>query len=253
MKVSGLVVVVSGANQGIGRATAALFAGLGAHVAVLDLAITDLQASVATGSPSTGKIKRYTCDVRSETQVSEAFEKVAADFGRLDVMVNNAGITRDALLIKMQDGAVSRRMTLEQWQTVMDVNLTGTFLCGREAATHMIRFNHGGVIINISSVSRVGNIGQSNYSASKAGVEALSVVWAKELARYNIRAASIAPGATLTDMVSSMKPEALQHMAGAVPLRRLGEVDEIAHAARFIVENDYYTGRCLELDGGLRF
>ena len=135
---------------------------------------------------------------------------------------------------------------------MIDVNLTGVFLCGREAATHMIQSREGGVIINISSVSRAGNIGQTNYSAAKAGVAAMTVTWAKELARHNIRAGAIAPGFINTDMVASMKPEALEKTTSQIPLRRLGDPNEIAHTAKYIFENDYFTGRIIEIDAGTR-
>jgi len=143
-------------------------------------------------------------------------------------------------------------MTLEQWQAVIDVNLTGVFLCGREAAERMIRLGNGGLIINVSSVSKVGNAGQSNYSAAKAGVTAMAAVWARELARYGIRAASIAPGFTRTDLLAGMPPEMLEKVTAPIPLRRLGMPEEVAHAAVFVAENDYFTGRALDLDGGLR-
>jgi 3-oxoacyl-[acyl-carrier protein] reductase len=143
-------------------------------------------------------------------------------------------------------------MSLDQWNLVINVDLTGVFLCAREAAAHMIKFGNGGVIVNISSISRIGNAGQTNYSASKAGVEAMAVVWAKELARFGIRAGSVAPGFTHTDLVASMRPEMRDKLTAPVPLKRLGRPDEIADAVLFIFENDFFTGRCLELDGGLR-
>jgi 3-oxoacyl-[acyl-carrier protein] reductase len=178
--------------------------------------------------------------------------RVASDFGRLDGLVNNAGIVRDGLLVKVKDGAVVGRMTMEQWNPVIGVNLTGVFLCAREAAAHMVELGNGGVIVNISSISRVGNAGQTNYSAAKAGVESMGVVWAKELARYGIRVGSIAPGFTHTEILASMRPEVLDRLTAPVPLKRLGQPEEIAHAVQFIFENDFFTGRCLEIDGGLR-
>ncbi len=187
-----------------------------------------------------------------EDQVVAALDGVVADLGRLDVLVNNAGIIKDGLLVKAKDGVVTGKMGLEQWQAVIDVNLTGVFLCGREAAERMIRLGHGGVIINISSISKCGNAGQTNYSAAKAGVTAMAVVWAKELARYGIRAASIAPGFTRTDLLAGMPPEMLDKVTAPVPLKRLGLPEEVAHAAVFIVENDFFTGRAVDIDGGLR-
>ena len=167
-------------------------------------------------------------------------------------MVNNAGIIKDALLLKVKDGAIVSKMTLEQWQAVIDVNLTGVFLCGREAAERMVKLGNGGVIINIASISKAGNAGQSNYSAAKAGVTAMATVWARELARYGIRAASIAPGFTRTDLLAGMPPEMLDKVTQPIPLRRLGLPEEIGHAAVFIAENDYFTGRSVDVDGGLR-
>ena len=143
-------------------------------------------------------------------------------------------------------------MSLAQWQSVIDVDLTGVFLCAREGAERMIKLGNGGTIINISSISRAGNHGQTNYSAAKAGVAAMAVVWAKELARYGIRTGSIAPGFTRTDILSGMTPETLERVTAPVPLKRLGLPEEVAHAAVFVAENDFFTGRCLDVDGGLR-
>ena len=194
----------------------------------------------------------YNANVAVETDVITTFDRVVADFGRLDAAIANAGILRDGLLVKVKDGAIVDKLSLAQWQAVIDVNLTGVFLCGREAAERMIRLGLGGCIVNISSLSRAGNFGQSNYSAAKAGVAALTVVWAKELARYGIRVNAIAPGFIKTEMVASMKPELLAKMAAGIPVQRLGEPSEIAATVAFILENDYCNGRVLEIDGGQR-
>lgn len=135
---------------------------------------------------------------------------------------------------------------------MIDVNLTGVFLCGRAAAGFMAEGAGGGVIVNISSLSRAGNMGQSNYSASKAGVAAMTVTWARELARYGVRVAAIAPGFINTDMVAQMRPEILEGLVKQVPLRRLGEQDEIASTVAFILENDFVSGRVMDIDGGAR-
>ena len=252
MNLAGRAIIVTGAARGLGRAIAEEFAGAGASVALIDMQAADCAETAAACAARGVPARAYGANVANEAEVAAAFDQVVADFGRLDGIVNNAGILRDALLVKTQDGAITGKMTLAQWQAVIDVNLTGVFLCGREAAERMIRCGNGGVIVNISSISRAGNAGQSNYTAAKAGVAALAVVWAKELARYGIRAGAIAPGFVATPMVASMKPEMLEKMSAPVPLKRLGRPEEVAHAVRFIFENDFYTGRVIELDGGLR-
>ena len=245
-------VVVTGGGRGIGRAIALDLAEHGANLALLDLNEADLEETAQRCAAKSVKARGYRVNVADEADVSSAMSRVVSDFGRLDGLVNNAGIVRDGLLVKVEDGAVVQRMTMDQWNSVISVNLSGVFLCAREAAAHMIELGHGGVIVNISSISRVGNAGQSNYSAAKAGVESMAVVWAKELARYGIRVGSIAPGFTNTEILSSMRPEVLNKLMAPVPLKRLGQPDEIAHAVRFIFENDFFTGRCLDVDGGLR-
>ena len=252
MNLAGKTIVITGAAQGIGRALAVAFAEHGSDLALLDLREDGLEETKALCSKRGVSVRTYAANVSVESEVEATMDRVVTDFARLDGIINNAGITRDALLVKSRDGVINAGMTLDQWRAVIDVNLTGVFLCGRAAGVRMARLANGGVIVNISSISRHGNIGQSNYSAAKAGVAALAEVWAKELARYGIRAASIAPGFVNTDIVSTIRAEVLDKLIGAVPLGRLGEADEIAMAARFIFENDFFTGRCLDLDGGLR-
>jgi 3-oxoacyl-[acyl-carrier protein] reductase len=245
-------IVITGAGRGIGRALADRFASRGANIALLDLNAADLEVTRALCASRGVQARCYVTDVTAEDNVSAALDRVVSDFGRLDVIINNAGIVKDALLVKVKDGEVVGKMSLDQWQAVINVNLTGVFLCAREAVARMIKLGNGGVVINISSISKHGNTGQTNYTAAKAGVAAMTVVWAKELARYAIRVGAIAPGFTRTDILASMKPEVLEKVVAPVPLKRLGEPAEIAHAAEFIVENDFFTGRCIDLDGGLR-
>ena len=253
MQLKAKTVVITGAGRGIGRALATRFASQGANIALLDLNGADLELTQAQCASRGVKAKGYRVDVAAETQVSAVFDQIVADFKRFDVIVNNAGIVKDALLLKVKDGAVVGKMTMDQWQAVINVNLTGVFLCAREAAERMVTLGNGGVIISISSISRHGNAGQTNYTAAKAGVAAMTVTWAKELARYGIRTGAIAPGFTATDILSTMKPDVLEKVLAPVPLKRLGQPDEIAHAAQFIAENDFFSGRCIDLDGGLRF
>ena len=252
MHLTGCTTVVTGAARGIGRAMALRFAREGSNLALIDLRIEDLAETQSLAQDLGVEARTYAANVADEEAVCAVMERIVADFGRIDVLVNNAGIVKDALLIKVRDGEVIDKLSLSNWQAVIDVNLTGVFLCGREAATHMVKQGRGGVIINISSVSRHGNTGQTNYSAAKAGVESMAVVWAKELARYGIRAGAIAPGYSHTDILSSMKPELLERIVAPVPAGHLGEPEEIAEAALFIARNDFFTGRCLDLDGGLR-
>jgi 3-oxoacyl-[acyl-carrier protein] reductase len=245
-------VLVTGAGRGIGRALAAYFAGKTANLALLDTNEADLQETAALCTLEGVTARCYVANAAEESEVIKTLDAIVGDFGRLDGLVNNAGIVRDAMLVKVKDGEITGKMTLAQWQAVIDVNLTGVFLCAREAAERMIRLKSPGVIVNISSISRAGNAGQTNYSAAKAGVVAMTVTWAKELARHQIRVGAVAPGFIRTPMVAGMKPEALAKVTAPVPLRRLGEAAEIAQAVGFIFENEFFTGRCLELDGGLR-
>jgi len=252
MKINESVVVITGGGQGLGRAMALDLAERGAKLALVDLNEEKLAETKAmceqAGSPQVGT---YLCNVANEQEVVALFEQIPAELGGLNGLVNNAGILRDGLMVKAKDGEISK-MSLAQWQSVIDVNLTGVFLCGREFAAQCIKHNQQGSIINISSISRAGNMGQSNYSAAKAGVASLAVVWAKELARYSIRANAIAPGFIETEMTAGMKPEALAKMTAGIPAKRMGQPSEIAHAVAFLLENDYMSGRIVEVDGGLR-
>ncbi|PIE24023.1 MAG: 3-oxoacyl-ACP reductase [Neptuniibacter caesariensis] len=254
MELKDKVIVITGGGRGLGRAMAIELAEQGVKLALADLSAEDLDATVGLCKEKGVEARAYICNVSKEDEVEKLFADVVADFGTLDGLVNNAGITRDGLFLKVdkETGKVAKKMTMDQWNLVMDVNLTGTFLCAREAAAQMINLGNQGCIINISSISRQGNMGQTNYTATKAGVQAMAVTWAKELVRYGIRANSIAPGYIGTEMVMSMKPEALEKIAAGIPAKRLGKPEEIAKTVTFILENDYVNGRCFEVDGGLR-
>ena len=219
--------VVTGAAQGLGEAISLDLARHGARLALLDVNSERLaEVTAACRNAGAGQCLDLICDVASEAAVESAFAAIEEQLGAVHGLVNNAGILRDGMLVKVKDGVIVDRLSLEQWQQVIDINLTGVFLCGREAASSMIRHRQAGVLVNISSISRAGNIGQSNYAAAKAGVAALSATWARELARYRIRSVAIAPGVFETEMVASMKPEAYQRITDAVPLRRTGSVEE---------------------------
>jgi 3-oxoacyl-[acyl-carrier protein] reductase len=236
MQLKDKVIVITGGCQGLGRAMAEYLAEKGVKLALVDLNQEKLDEAVAACKAQGVEARAYLCNVANEEQVTQTVAQIAEDFGAINGLVNNAGILRDGLTIKVKDGEMTK-LSLAQWQSVIDVNLTGVFLCTREVAAKMIELKNEGAII---------------YSAAKAGVAADTVVWAKELARYGIRVAGVAPGFIETEMVASMKPEALERMTSAIPLRRMGKPAEIAHSVAYILENDYYTGRILELDGGLR-
>jgi 3-oxoacyl-[acyl-carrier protein] reductase len=252
MQIQGKTVAITGGGRGIGRAMALEFARRGGNLALVDLNPADLDETRQLCAAAGVAARTYVCNVTSEEQVIATMDAIVRDFGRLDVLVNNAGIVKDGLLLKVKDGQVVGKMGLDQWNAVIGVNLTGVFLCGREAAERMVKLGNGGVIINISSISADGNAGQTNYTATKSGVAAMAVVWAKELARFGIRAGAIAPGYCATDILSGMTPETLAKVTAPVPLKRLGEPQEIAQTAAFIVENDFFTGRTIYVDGGLR-
>ena len=251
MQLKDKVIIITGGCQGLGRAMAEYLAAKGAKLALVDLNPEKLELAVTACQAHGVEARAYLCNVADEEQVTQTVSQITDDFGAIHGLINNAGILRDGMLLKVKDGEITK-MSLAQWQAVIDVNLTGVFLCTREVAAKMVELNNQGAIINISSISRAGNVGQTNYSAAKAGVAAATVTWAKELARYGIRVAGIAPGFIETEMTLGMKPEALEKMTSFIPLKRMGKVEEIAHSAAYILENDYYSGRILELDGGLR-
>ncbi|MCC2604257.1 SDR family oxidoreductase [Planctobacterium marinum] len=252
MNLKDKVIAITGAAQGLGRAMADILADEGAHIALLDMKEDSLNQAVAELSEKGITARPYVVNVTNEQEVEAVFERIAADFKQLNGLINSAGIMRDGMLLKVKEGKVQKKMPLEQFQSVLDVNVTGTFLCAREAAAQMVDLGCEGVIINVSSVSRAGNMGQTNYSASKAAVATMTVTWAKELARFGIRAACIAPGLVDTDMARQMRPEMMEMFLKTVPLRRLAKVEELGQTAKFIFKNDYFTGRVIELDGGTR-
>ena len=255
MELTKKTIAVTGAGQGIGRALALAFAEAGSDLALIDLVQERLDETCEQVRQLGATARTYIANVADEVQVDSTADRIVADFGRFDGLINNAGILRDALLIKVKDGAVVGRMSVEQWRAVIDVNLSGVFLCGRAAAERMVTLGNGGVIVNISSISRHGNAGQSNYSASKAGVVALTEVWSKELARYGIRTGSIAPGFVYRHPFDHETGNTGKD-AGARAAQTAGRSSRKRPELEprgFIFENDFFSGRCIDLDGGLRF
>ncbi|GMM84639.1 SDR family oxidoreductase [Pseudoalteromonas sp. MTN2-4] len=252
MDIKNKTVVITGGAQGLGFAMATQMAELGANLALIDMQDEVLAEAKAELVKLDVKVETYVANVSVEADVETVFNNIVSDFGAVHVLINNAGILRDGLLLKAKDGVVTAKMELSQFQSVIDVNLTGVFLCGREAAAKMVESGEGGVIVNMSSVARAGNMGQTNYAAAKAGVVAMTTTWAKELGRFGIRVGAIAPGVIRTKMTDAMKPEAKERLVKMKPVGRLGEAQEIAHTAKYIIENDFFTGRVVEVDGGIR-
>ncbi len=244
------VIAITGAGQGLGQMMAITLAHEGAELALLDVNEQALESTQKQCHMMGVKALCYPVDVTNETQVEQVFSDIVNDFGQLDGLINNAGVLRDGLLVKVKDGEMIK-MSLEQFNSVIDVNLIGTFLCGREAAAQMINTQRKGLIVNISSVARAGNIGQSNYAASKAAVATLAATWGKELARFGIRSVAIAPGVIKTAMTDQMKPEAKERLEKMIPVGRLGTSEEVANTVKFIFENEYINARVIEIDGGI--
>lgn len=231
------------------------FAKLGANIVLSDVSEERLAAALKDIQALGAKVIAVKTDVSKEADAEKLMAEAVSAFASVDIAVLNAGILRDGLLIKAdkQTGKVASKLSLSDWQSVIDVNLTGVFLTGREAAVQMVNQGTKGVIIPIASVSMHGNPGQTNYSAAKAGVAAMTKLWAKELSRYGIRVAGIAPGFIATEMVmKDMNPEALKKWEAQIPIGRLGKPDEIASTAVFIAENELVDGVVLEISGGVK-
>lgn len=251
MDLNGARVLVTGAARGLGRQYAMDIAKAGARVGICDVNAEGLQEMAAAAKEQGYEIWTTVCNVASEPEVEKLLADFVAHFGGIEVLINNAGIMRDGLFVRMKGDNV-QKMPLAQWQSVIDVNLTGTFLCAREAAAQMVAQGTKGVIVNVSSLSRAGNLGQTNYVASKAGVAAMAVTWAKELARNGIRVAAVAPGYVKTELTAGIREDIKEKLIESIPLRRFAEVEEVSQAILFILQNDYVNGRVIEVDGGAR-
>ncbi|MGR6316965.1 3-oxoacyl-ACP reductase FabG [Micromonospora soli] len=244
-----LVAVVTGAGRGIGAATARRLSADGAAVAVVDRSVPGTHDTVGEIEAAGGRAIGVACDVAAADQVEAAFDRVVDAFGRVDVLVNNAGVIRDNLLFMMSE---------QDWDTVLRVHLRGTFLCVRAAQRHMAR-RGGGRIVNLSSIAARGNRGQANYSTAKAAVQGLTRTFAAELGPHGITVNAIAPGFIATPMTDETArrmgrdPDEFRHdTAARVPLRRVGSPDDIAGVVAFLAGPDaaYITGQTIHVDGG---
>ncbi|MDX8412428.1 MAG: 3-oxoacyl-ACP reductase FabG [Mariprofundaceae bacterium] len=238
------VAIVTGASRGIGRAIADRLAADGFDLAICGTREATVQAAAGELSAKGVEVMGSALDVADQPAVEGFIKEVNGHFGRLDVLVNNAGITRDNLLLRMQ---------ADDWREVIDTNLSSVFFACKAVLRPMMKARFGR-IINISSVvAGMGNPGQANYCASKGGIEALTRSLAREVASRNITANAVAPGFIATDMTAEMSEDARQAMTGAVPLARLGKPEDVAAAVAFLAGDDasYITGQVLQVNGGL--
>ena len=240
MKSDQRVALITGAARGIGLATARKFLAENHRVALLDIDAETLSRAMKLMDPD--QTLGLECDVAEPNQVKDSVDRLVSEYGRIDVLVNNAGIATFSPILET---------SFEEWSRILAVNLNGPFICTQACAPVMLE-NGGGSIVNISSIAYHGNFGQSNYSAAKAGVAAMTVLWAKELAQHNIRVGAIAPGFTATEMVVSLREEVKTKFTESIPLRRFAELSEISDGVLFILRNDYVTGEIIEISGGVR-
>ena len=256
MQVKNSVIVITGAASGIGEATAIALAASGAKVVLGDVNEEKLNAVKQKIIDNGGIAAAILLNVTDESSVQSFMDFAIAQFGAINVVLASAGITRDSFLITpdRETGKVKKFMTLEQWQQVIDVNMTGVFLTLREAVIRMVNNNWEGVLIPLSSINKTGELGQLNYASSKASV----ALWPKILAGEfhargikNIRVTAIAPGYVETPILTSIKPEILQGIISEIPLGRLVKTDEIVATVKFIIENDAVHGTTLEVSGGI--
>ncbi len=245
LKLKDKVVFITGGSKGIGYSIAQKFAEEGSTVIISARNIDTVNEAVETLSKEHGvTVKGYEHDVSSSEATAKIFEDIMATFGKIDVLVNNAGITNDNLMLKMSD---------DEWKSVIDINLNGVFFASREAVKYMMKARSGKIINMTSIVGITGNAGQANYTAAKAAVIALTKTTAKEMAARNIKVNAIAPGFIETDMTKKLSDNVVEQMKASIPLKRFGQVDDIANTALFLASelSDYITGQTISVNGGM--
>lgn len=245
MRLKDKVAIITGGARGIGKKISQTFLKEGASVYIFDVNEEEGARTAGELQPAyDGKVNFFKVDITDEKSVEQSIEKIIEAEGRIDILVNNAGITRDNLIL---------RMSLEDWKKVIDINLTGAFICSKHTVKYMVK-NRSGKIINISSIVGVhGNAGQSNYSSSKAGIIGLTKTLARELAGRNILVNAIAPGYIETEMTEKLSDKIKEKLMEQIPTGRLGSVDDVAKTALFLASDDsnYITGTVINLDGGM--
>jgi 3-oxoacyl-[acyl-carrier protein] reductase len=242
MDFKGQVALVTGSARGIGKAIAETLAKKGADVVIADIDPEEAGQTAAGISASGVRTMAVKLDVSNSREVITAFAEILTEFGRLDILVNNAGITKDSLLLRMKE---------EDWDTVMDVNLKGVFLCSREAVKTMAKQRYGRIVNIASVVAFMGNPGQANYSAAKAGIVGLTKTIAKEYAGRGITSNAVAPGFITTAMTDKLPDTVKEEMKKAIPMARFGTIDDVAHAVAFLVSAGYITGQVVHVNGGM--
>ena len=241
-------ILITGGASGLGKAMAANLAGKAAHVIVVDRNAEMLE-QLHQENPG---IKYYTCDLTDYEAVQVLTSDIFNEFGKINVLVNNAGIIHSEPLVNILSRDDTKH-SVDNWRKTIDINLNAVFYVTVNVAEKMVKSRSKGVIINISSISSYGNMGQSAYSATKAAINALTVTWSKELGMFGIRCVAIAPGFMDTPSTQAALTEAkIKAYKNATPIGRLGKTEELLHAVVFIIENDFYNGTVLNLDGGLK-
>jgi len=245
MELKGKVAIITGGANGIGRETTLTFLKEGASVMIWDINKEKADETISLAGDLGKKVEFQEVDIRDYESVSDATEKTMEKFGKIDILINNAGITADSTLKKMEPA---------DWQKVIDVNLTGVFNCGKAVSLKMIEAGSGRIINTSSVVAHNGNFGQSNYVATKTGVIGLAKVWAKELGKYGITVNAVAPGFVETDMIKTVPEKVINALTGNTPLGRLGKPEDIANAYVFLASDkaSFITGTVLSVDGGLK-
>jgi 3-oxoacyl-[acyl-carrier protein] reductase len=248
------VVIVTGASAGIGRATAVRFAEEGARVIGWDVNSQSADALLKDVKDAGGQGDFSVVNVADVASVEAGVQQAISKFGgRIDVLINNAGIVRDSQLIKWKDGAVASSMTDEQWDAVISVNLKGVFNCTRAVAPRMILQGEGVILSASSVVGLYGNFGQTNYVATKAGVIGMTQTWARELGKYKIRVNAVAPGFVATEILKAMPQKVIDNMVAYTPIGRMGEPEDIANTYCWLASDQaaFVHGTVISVDGGL--
>ena len=238
------VTVITGSARGIGFALATAFGAAGAKVMVIDLAPEAVDAAVQKLRDQGSQAWGYVGNVTDSAMMEELFARVVAEHGSLDVLINNAGVTRDNLMLRMKE---------EEWQLVMDINLKGSFICTQKAFKHMMKARKGSIVNIASVIGLMGNAGQANYAASKGGMIAFTKSCAKEFASRGVRVNAVAPGFIETEMTASLPAEVVAAYAKAIPLAKMGSPLDVAKLCLFLASNEsaYITGQTIAVDGGL--